>query len=158
MLAILECFSDYEVIGSTLKDDGHWYPNTGSIKIQLENLIESKIRLIPGGTTLGMKKVGGAGIKRTDALWEMMFKITVPRLIKFLNPLKVVEELKGIILPTEETSDAVISTNEGYKALLTKIQEWLPGNEKLIGKLVELYADKSLKMQDKITYKIQNTK
>merc|ERR1712002_306177 len=114
LMAFFECFRDYNIIGSTLAEDGHWYQQ-GSIKIQLQNL-------------------NNVGVSTKDELWEMLFKVGMPRLIKYLNPVKIIKGMDAKIFGTK----ALTSKMTMLKAL-EQIKKWLPGNDDFIQKIVALF-------------------
>jgi len=114
LLAFFDCFKDYDIIGSSLAADGHWYPNTGSLKIQMQNL-----------------NTNSQGLNAQ--LWEMIFKISMDRIIKFLNPYEIIASRQALI-----TGEKAIETLSELEKAITKIKSWLPGSEKFLRKLIEL--------------------
>lgn len=114
LMAFFECFRDYKIIGSTLAQDGHWYQN-GNIKIQLQNL-------------------NNVGVSTKDELWEMLFKVGVPRIIKYLNPVKIIKGMDAKIFGTK-----ILKTKMDMMKALAQIKKWLPGNDNFIQKIAALF-------------------
>jgi len=130
LIAFCKCFEDYDVIGSSLDQDGHWYPNTGSLKIQLSNVN-------PDSQSLNSE------------LWEMLFKISMDRLVKFLNPMKIIAAKEAIVLGNKS-----VSSLSQMQQALEKVKKWLPGSDKFIAKILELFA-KEGDLKDKMKEFIQ---
>ena len=126
LLAFFACFENYKVIGSSLNEQGHWIPNTGSIQIQMQNLYTKGERL-------------------SSTLYEMLFKYTLDRIIKYLNPVAIIKGLDCQILGG---CDAVESLSK-FKKAMEKIKKWLPGTDKLVKKILEIYQEKK-PIKDKI--------
>jgi len=119
LLLFFQCFENYKVIGSSLDQDGHWKANTGTLKVQMSNVN-------PQSQSLNAE------------LWEMLFKISMDRIIKYLNPIKIISEKEALVLGSRK---AVSNANE-FERAIEKIKEWLPGSEDFIEKLKELYKKK----------------
>jgi len=117
--SFLECFSSYEIIGSSLQPDGHWAAGVGSLKMQLSNVNPTSPRL-------------------TDDLWAMIFKISMDRIIKYLDPMRIIEDKDLLIMG----GNKVIDTATDMEKLLFKIKEWLPWTDKYLQKFMELYKGK----------------
>jgi len=115
LLAFFACFENYKVIGSSLNDEGHWIPNTGSIKIQMQNLNDFS--------------------KLSSTLFDMVFKYTMDRIIRYLVPTAVI---KGLDCKIMGGCDAV-KTLAGFQRAIAKIKKWIPGSDKFIAKIIEVY-------------------
>jgi len=126
ILLFFQCFENYNVIGSSLDQDGHWKTNTGTLKVQMSNVDPQSQGL--------------------DAeLWEMLFKISMDRIINYLNPVNIISEKEALVLGSKR---AVSNANEFEKAI-KKVKEWLPGSEDFVEKIVELYKKKG-NLADKV--------
>merc|ERR1711962_516871 len=101
LLAFFDCFKDYDIIGSSLAADGHWYPNTGSLKIQMQNL-----------------NTNSQGLNAQ--LWEMIFKISMDRIIKFLNPYEIIASRQALI-----TGEKAIEARSELEKAITKIKAFI---------------------------------
>jgi len=117
--SFFKCFADYDVIGSSLLSTGHWVTGVGKLKVQLSN-------------------VNPASPKLTEELWEMVFKISMNRIIKFLDPMKIIEEKDLLIMGGKKAVD----TASDMEQLLKKIKEWLPWTDKYVDKFMEIYKGK----------------
>lgn len=124
--AFFDCFDKYAVIGSSLNQDGRWVSNTGTIKLQINNVDEHSTGL-------------------DSSLFDMLFKISLDRIIKYLQPTKIIKRMDAIILGS---SKAASSKSEISKAL-DKIKEWLPGSDVFIKKFKEIFA-KDISLKEKI--------
>ena len=120
--AFFDCFSDYEVIGHLLNEDGKWEKEKGTIKIQLSNLMKSP--------------------KFTESLWEMMFTIGLDTVTKLLDPSKIISnELFG--KPT------ILKNIDQIKKAWRVAQKYLPIPENMVDKVAEICA-KDLPIKEKI--------
>jgi len=125
IIAFCACFENYEVIGESLSDSGHWV-HEGDIKIQLQNA-----------------HIGG---RLDSSVFDLLFKYTLDRITKYLNPIQIIH---GIDCQLLGGCDAV-SSEAKFRKALKKIKEWLPGAEKYTEKIIELFKKKgSLKDKTK---------
>ena len=120
LIAFAACFENYNVIGSSVNREGHWNENKGTIKIQLQNIDT-------GGTELN------------STLFEMLFKFTIDRIIKYLNPLKVIKGFDAHILG----GSGAVKNLARMTSAMNLIKPWIPGDKTLIEKMVEIYAKES---------------
>lgn len=118
ILAFCACFENYRVIGESLSHTGHWV-DEGNIKIQMQNVQEWGGRL-------------------DSSVFELLFKYTLERIIKYLNPVKII---KGIDCKLLGGCDAA-STVDKFRAALEKIRGWLPHSADVINKIIEIYQKK----------------
>merc|ERR1712048_48144 len=115
LMEFFKCFEDYEIIGKSLGQDGRW-TETGAVQVQLQNLNPR-----PGNM-------------QSD-LWEMLFKISLDRIIKYLNPVKIITGMDAKIFGSKK---AASSLND-FEKMLKHVKKWLPGGEELVAKIFDLF-------------------
>ena len=127
-LAFFDCFKDYDIFGSYLAPDGHWKNETGtteSLKVQIQNTAQN---------TQGMN----------SELWEMIFKITLENLAKYLAP-------KTVILQQTEAISGIkpgtLTKASDFLDYLEKAKNYLPIGDPIpfLEKINELRKEKDEK-------------
>jgi hypothetical protein len=112
------CFEAYEVIGQEMQETGHWLNKTGKIKIQVQDEATYKI---PNGATL----------------FDMMVKMTLDRIIKELDPKKIVtEKITYVYDPIThlfgDTTAQLKTKFSWLKSNFEKARKWIPEDPEII--------------------------
>lgn len=121
IVAFLKCFENETITGFSLNRNGSWEEQRGSIKIQLQNI---------GFDSLEQKNF--------SSLFDVLFKFTVERILKYLEPIDVI---RGYDAPLLGGIGAVKNLQRMTSTIKT-IKQWLPGNKKVMEKIIKLYAKK----------------
>ncbi|XP_065644804.1 uncharacterized protein LOC105848810 [Hydra vulgaris] len=120
--AFFNCFSDYEVNGFILTENGKWEKNKGTIKIQLSNLIKAP--------------------KVTESVFEMIFSLGIDKITKYLDP-------KAIIGQSLFGNPNVLNNIEKIKEAWRLAKKYLPIPDNLVDKVAEICA-KDIPLNKKI--------
>jgi len=117
ILAFCTCFEDYKVIGKQLMEDGTW-KNEGKLKIQLQNIAKWGVNA---------------------DVFDIVFKYTLERITRTLNPTGVIGEMDKALLGTTRLIDNIGKIKENIE----KLRQWVPFGEIVIKKIISLVKDKT---------------
>ncbi|PFH33769.1 hypothetical protein BESB_079850 [Besnoitia besnoiti] len=107
IIAFLECFEEYEVIGSTLATDGHWVedPEQGPLYVQIQNTREG-VRSPIAGIRNALFRIGFAHLAkalRINAISRRFVGVSYDDILKGLNEVRQLSEF----LPSSTTADVL---------------------------------------------------
>jgi len=134
LIKFCKCFQVYEVTAKTLGDDGKWNKENGQVKIQLENV-----------------QSWTAGNKDPN-LFDMIFKMTLDRIIKELDPKAKIKQILGIGRSTDgETqrqflgpSDKLEIKIDNLKKKFKEWRKWMPEKPEILDGVEKILAAANL--------------